>query len=101
MWMDEIHAELAKPSKSGPCTCEDAAQAMRDGVLVPVFNVGWVFTDLPCRGFLNAAAAYYAIERGIDSHEGEPIGYTVCPWCGCELPEAPESAIPTDSEGPE
>jgi hypothetical protein len=46
---------------------------------------GWVFTEGPMRR-MSPMAAYYANERGVMNHTGEPFVWVTCPFCGGDLP---------------
>lgn len=69
-----------------PCICMDRVNATREGqfVWMPYWD-GWIFTGDPLRKWIGAAI-YYAGERGVTNHTGEPVVWHDCPFCGGELP---------------
>lgn len=68
--------------------CAEREQAERDGVLMySHIYAGWVLTDIPARS-VSWQTRYYAEERGVDLHDGEPIIWVSCPWCGGDLGDA-------------
>jgi len=70
----------------GPCVCRERKEANERGEFREwPDREGWIFADGPFRT-RTTAAQYFASERGVDDHTGEPFVHTVCPWCGCDLP---------------
>lgn len=60
---------------------------MADGSFLLSFTLeGWIFADGPMRK-MSPMAAYYANERGVMNHTGEPFVWVTCPWCGLDLPQ--------------
>ena len=59
---------------------------------------GYVFRDGPYRRFTQSEAAKWrAIYYGVEDHTGEPMVFTVCPWCGGELkPPADDEGLEAD-----
>jgi len=94
--MDEVRAELAKPSRSGPCTCNERLQAVRDGEFTQHAVHGWIFPHDAYR-----SSTWEQRYQADANHDGEPFAWTVCPWCGFDLSDPPDTPYPTDSEGPE
>jgi len=73
----------------GTCGCNERYNAMGCGAIVySHYLLGWVLRETPLRQRFGSAT-YYAVERGIEDHTGEPFLWQSCPWCGCELPPEP------------
>jgi hypothetical protein len=74
------------------CSCAERLAAVRDEWFLYVPSHGWFFTDGPTRS-MSVRAAYFACERGIENHTGEPFYWTDCPFCGVELPSVAFDAV--------
>lgn len=83
------------------CGCEERIAAQKDGWFVYVYDRdGWVFTDGPMRR-MSTLAAYYASERGVENHTGEPFVWHCCCFCGLDLPTPDHDAkwLPDNGQG--
>ena len=79
------------------CRCDRRYDAMRRGQFVLDQQSGaWYFPDDPPRRVRDSfRLAFY----GIESHDGEPFRYSVCPFCGGDLP--PIELMPPYELGPD
>jgi len=78
------------------CACAERLAAVRDRWFAYDPAHGWFFTDGPNRR-MSWRAAYYAGERGVENHSGEPFYWTHdCPFCGALLPTPSFDEIWTD-----
>lgn len=83
----------------GPCACRERKEAAaRAEFFEWVEREGWVFTDGPLRS-LTRGANYWKEERYIEDHSGEAFVFTVCPWCGCDLPLTKPEPQATGEDG--
>lgn len=68
------------------CTCKVRYAARQRGEFVYLADYeGWAFTDGPLR-WRDARSQYYAAERGVEDHSGEPFIWHCCFHCGRDLP---------------
>lgn len=83
-----------------PCDCDTRHTSERSGLFVYMSSYeGWVFTDCQLRR-QSPAAIYWAIERGLECHDGEPFVWKdCCPFCGKDLPQEPTITWRIDATG--
>jgi len=75
------------PTIVSGCTCKERYRAMSRGeFLYSGQHDAWFFPDMRFRS-MSVAALYFASERGIDDHSGQPYLWHCCPWCGADLPQ--------------
>ena len=69
------------------CDCAQRHAAEKLGEFFYWANFeAWVFSEsVPRR--MSTLARYYAAERGVENHDGEPFRWVNCPWCGLDLPK--------------
>lgn len=66
----------------GQCRCAARYAAMQQGEFLYVHqHEAWLFADTPLR-----SASFRAIYQTGENHSGERYAFTVCPWCGHDLP---------------
>lgn len=90
------------------CACNERKAACDDGeMFFSQCSRGWVFVNGPLRR-MSAKSRYYAMldrsEFSHTDHTGEPFSFTVCPFCGNDLPftEPTFLSLPqADGEGTE
>ena len=102
-------SEDARETVRTECRCDNrmAALATGDFIYWP-HHRAWVFTDLTPRSMSAGARIGAFVDRREykhEDHDGEPYTFTVCVWCGHELPgtQTPRIVWPQadGSEGPE
>lgn len=68
------------------CICDRRISAMHNGEFYYLAGQRvWCFTHDEPRS-MTPKARWLGGERGVENHEGEPITYECCVWCGGDLP---------------
>lgn len=76
------------------CRCDGRYAAIRDdGFQFSEFHQGWVFPSDAKRHVSNPWRSEYF---GTSNHDGEPIVWHCCPFCGLDLPYVEEPPPPAN-----
>lgn len=85
------------------CVCDARGEAMKDATLIYWPHAkAWVLTEVKPRRMSGAARYFAFAERqqyAHADHSGEPYTFTLCPFCGHELPGTEPVATSADATG--